>query len=134
MRKAVAFVLGTTLTAALVPGTAVAGLGNQMPPRSAVVAASQEAGRASGGFAVAAPDASFRFITDAPPGARSQDPHPGIDSAPPPSWLPERSAPRAIPATTTDEVVVLRGDTLWSIAAHHLGPAATAASAPLTAP
>jgi nucleoid-associated protein YgaU len=104
MRKGVAFVLGTTLTAALIPGTAAAGLSHDARP--GVIAA---------GLTVAAPDASFRFISD-PPHVVST-----VDAAPPPAWSPTRPQPHE------ETVVVLRGDTLWSIAAHHLGPAARAA-------
>jgi nucleoid-associated protein YgaU len=119
-RKIVAFVLGTTLTAALVPGTAVARTGLEAPRPGLVVAAQI----AFGGLADAAPDASFRLVSDAVP---------AVDGAPPPSWSPERhSSPqrRMSPerrASPTDGVAVRRGDTLWSIAAHHLGPAATSA-------
>jgi hypothetical protein len=114
VRKVVAFVLGTTLTAALIPGTAVAGNGHGSP-RPAVVAAAQHGVGAVNGLAVAAPDASFRFISDPPPvtGVRQ--------AAPSPEWSLEKPGR---PATT---VVVLRGDTLWSIATQHLRPAATAA-------
>lgn len=114
VRKVVAFVLGTTLTAALIPGTAVAGNGHETP-RPALVAAAQHRVGAFNGPAVAAPDASFRLVSDPSPvtGVRQ--------AAPSPQWSLEESGR---PATT---VVVLRGDTLWSIAAHHLGPAATAA-------
>jgi len=123
-RKVVAFVLGTTLTAALVPGTAVAGTGHQVP-RPALVASAQIA---ISGLADAAPDASFRWVSDAVPAA---------DPAPPPSWSPERPASpkrpvsqRPVsqrPASPAEGVVVHRGDTMWSIAAHHLGPDATRA-------
>jgi nucleoid-associated protein YgaU len=105
MRKVVAFVLGTTLTAALIPGTAAAGLRHDARP--GIVAA---------GLAVAAPDASFRFISD-PPHVVST-----VDAAPPPAWSPTRPEHHGQAV-----VVVLRGDTLWSIAARHLGPAARAA-------
>ncbi len=149
LRKVVAFVLGTTLTAALVPGTAVAHTGGLSSGtlRGEVVATSQQAARpGSAGLAAAAPDASFRFVTEAPPGRTNRTaartirtlPHPARtvartvdsgahDSAPPPSWLPERPASRTMPGAGTDDVVVLRGDTLWSITARHLGPGATAA-------
>jgi nucleoid-associated protein YgaU len=123
-RKIVAFVLGTTLAAALVPGTAVARTGHEAPRPGLVVAAQI----AFGGLADAAPDASFRLVSDSVPAA---------DGAPPPSWSPERhSSPqrhsppqrRTSPerrASPAGGVAVHRGDTLWSIAAHHLGPAAT---------
>ena len=128
VRKVVAFVLGTTLTAALVPGTAIANTGSigQGPLRGAVVATSRLAAHPRSSVVVAAPDASFRFVAQTPPGSdshqRTQDP----GTAPLPSWLPERPVRRTIASDLTG-VVVLRGDTLWSIAAHHLGPAATSA-------
>lgn len=163
MRKVVAFVLGTTLTAALVPGTAIAHTGGVSGGvvRGGVVATSRQASRpGSSGIAVAAPDASFRFVTQSPTGHSVRTvphsirtaPHhvravsPSIsavppsvrtepqaidnaahDSAPPPSWLPERPPSRTMPGARTGDVVVLRGDTLWSIAERHLGPTATAA-------
>jgi nucleoid-associated protein YgaU len=172
VRKVVAFLLGTTLTAALVPGTAIAAIGPETA-RGAVTAIAQEARpRTTSGVAVAAPDASFRFVSartaghtaaaaravatvpgtpsvpgipsvpdrHAPPAIRAL---PGIravpavrdstDAAPSPAWSPEGAASRTRPAVRasayagTDTVVVLRGDTLWSIAAKHLGPAASAA-------
>ena len=131
VRKVVAFVLGTTLTAALVPGTAIATTGSigQGPARGDVVATSRQAGHPSTSVLVAAPDASFRFVAQTP---HDNDSHHGTQdpgTAPLPSWLPERPASRTIPSDRTARtgVVVLRGDTLWSIAAHHLGPAATPA-------
>lgn len=120
-RKVVAFVLGTTLTAALVPGTAAArtGLDARAP---AVAAAAQDA---ISGVADVAPDASFRFVSDVVPAS---------DAAPRPLWSPERAEPPERPASSKSRVspaggvaVVHRGDTLWSIAAHHLGPTATSA-------
>lgn len=122
MRKAVAFVLGTTLTAAFVPGTAVAGIGHETV-RPAVVAA---ATHAMSGL-LAAPDASFRQLSD-PPLRRTVP-----DAAPPPAWEPDRpGSPRRIGSPTrsapvSDNVVVHRGDTLWCIAARHLGPEAKVA-------
>ena len=112
-RKVVAFVLGTTLTAALVPGTAVARTGHDAP-RPALFAAAQIA---ISGLADAAPDASFRLVSDGVP---------AVDPAPSPSWSPERPASADRHASSAG-VAVRRGDTLWSIAAHHLGPAATSA-------
>jgi nucleoid-associated protein YgaU len=177
VRKVVAFLLGTTLTAALVPGTAIAGISHEAA-RGAVVATAQEAKRASSEVAVAAPDASFRSVSGRPAGdtavavqalyghtvvaaqavpAATRVPAtpripvaPGMtvlpvvgavpavresrDAAPSPAWSPERGGSRVRPAlrtsahARTDTVVVLRGDTLWSIAARHLGPAANAAA------
>ena len=114
VRKVVAFILGTTLTAALVPGTAVAGISHEAL-RGSVVTSAQQAGHTTSGLAVAAPDASFRFVSG------RQPVHDATDAAPPPGWSPDRTELRQ------ESVVVLRGDTLWSIAAHHLGPAASAA-------
>ncbi|MEP7191601.1 MAG: hypothetical protein ABI903_01910 [Actinomycetota bacterium] len=154
VRKVVAFLLGTTLTAALVPGTAIAGIGPETA-RGAVVATAYEARPpTTSAVAIAAPDAPFRFVNGASAG------HPAIaaqevsvvsgpavparhaapallestDAAPSPRWSPERAvsrlrpAPRADSDAGTSTVVVLRGDTLWSIAARHLGPAAGAAA------
>ena len=114
VRRVVAFILGTALTAALVPATAAARTG-QVAPRPASVAAAQIV---MSGLADAAPDASFRLVSDAVPAA---------DAAPPPSWSPERPSPSAKRASPADSVVVHCRDTLWSIAAQHLGPAATRA-------
>jgi hypothetical protein len=130
VRNVVAFVLGTTLTAALVPGTAVAGVEPQAlrPP---VVAAAKHAGsglRELRGLALAGPGASSRLTRGSrsvPSGAvtnNGYDVNHVMDAAPSPSWSPpvaERHGP--------ERVVVLRGDTLWSIAANHLGPATRAA-------
>jgi nucleoid-associated protein YgaU len=183
VRKVVAFLLGTTLTAALVPGTAIAGISHEAA-RGAVVATAQEAKRASSEVAVAAPDASFRSVSGRPPGdtavavqalyghtvvavqavpaathvpATPRTPaathvpdtpripaapvvgvvpavRESTDAAPSPAWSPKRGGSRVRPAlrtsahARTDTVVVLRGDTLWSIAARHLSPAANAAA------
>ena len=132
VRKVVAFVLGTTLTAALVPGTAIATTGSigQGPARGAEVATSRQARHPSGSALVAAPDASFRFVAQTPHGNDSHQKTQDPGTAPLPSWLPERPASRTIDSGRTDRmgaVVVLRGDSLWSIAAHRLGPAATPA-------
>jgi len=211
VRKVVAFILGTTLTAALIPGTAVAGITHGTP--AATVVTSQQVQHPSGGGPVAAPEASFRFVSEhprapdgltvaavaavpavpapvraarttaavAPVGAArtaaavapvvtpaladrtaaavAPAAAPAVaaahravaaahhavaaadDAAPPPLWPSERPAPQLSPgsglhaplrkgagaAAATDTVVVLRGDTLWSIAARHLGPAAGSA-------
>jgi len=121
VRKAVAFVLGTTLTAALIPGTAVADSSHESGRAAVVAAASyqvrtaESAHSAVNGVALAAPDASFRFVSDPPHVMKS------MDAAPLPQWsMDRRESPQ-------QGVVVLRGDTLWSIAARHLGPGATAA-------
>lgn len=107
VRKVVALVLGTTLTATLIPGN-VPGIGIG-PPRPAVVAAAPDAVRTVSDRAAGATNASFALVSQPPDGG---------DAAPPPSW------------STAGSVVVRRGDTLWSIAARHLvqlGHRATAA-------
>ena len=127
VRKVVAFVLGTALSAALVPGTAVARTGHEAP-RAAVVASAQYAAGALGSAVDSAPNASFSLVSDAVHTsntihaihARNE-----TDRAPAPSWSPERSTPSANSEDRVVELVVHRGDSLWSIAARHLGPAAT---------
>jgi nucleoid-associated protein YgaU len=132
VRKVVAFVLGTALTAALVPGTAVAGSAHQTP-RQAVVASAQYAVGVLANVADAAPDASFRLISEttrpstetvhtANETIHSGD---GEDGAPGPSWSPDRRALSTTSAGGSADVVVHRGDSLWSIAARHLGPTAS---------
>ena len=115
VRKVVAFVLGTALTAALVPGTALARTENEAP-RPAVVASAQHDLPRVTDLPDAAPDASFRFVSDS-----LND----TDAAPSPSWSARQPASGVSPTNGRDDVVVLRGDSLWSIAARHLGPAAT---------
>ena len=133
VRKVVAFVLGTALSAALVPGTAVALTGHQAP-RAAVVASAQYAAGALGSAVDSAPNASFSLVSDA---VHVSDTIHAIhatntiqarnetDRAPAPSWSPERSRPSANSGGRVVERVVHRGDSLWSIAARHLGPEAT---------
>jgi LysM domain len=144
--KVVAFVLGTTLTAALVPGTAVAGIGHGALP-VAVVTNAQQATSLRGGLAAAAPDASFRLVSERPlTGGRTVTTTRTLltalsdvpDAAPPPTWsLGRAEHTRSLERTehtrslgraehTGAPVVVLRGDTLWSIASRHLGPGASA--------
>ncbi len=104
VRKVVAFVLGTALTAALVPGTAVAGSAYPTP-RQAVVTSAQ--------YAVG-------VLTNV-----AGTTHASEDAAPGPSWASDRRALPANSAGDPHEIVVHRGDNLWSIAARHLGPTAT---------
>ena len=127
VRKVVAFVLGTALSAALVPGTAVARTGHEAP-RAAVVASAQYAGGALGSAADSAPNASFSLVSDtihAIHATNTIHARNETDRAPAPSWSPERSTPSANSEDRVVELVVHRGDSLWSIAARHLGPAAT---------
>lgn len=107
---------GTAVAApARVVGTAVAG---------AVSFGTPSAPAASGGPAASAGSAGAPL------------PDPGWSPAPDPGWTPSAPTVRrqpdvsvvsgrgAVPAVD-DEVVVHRGDSLWSIAARHLGPGAT---------
>ncbi len=99
VRRAVGMVLGVTVAAGVTPGACVA----------------------------AAPSPASVVGLDRP--------HPGFVPLPDPGWVPEPPAVRPQPdlrvlAPRRDEVapddavevVVRRGDTLWSIAARHLGP------------
>ena len=121
-RTAVAIILGTTMTAAIVPGTAFADTGRSAPIAASQIAASQIA---FGGLADLAPDASFRLCV-----------------LPPRQRRPTRRRCRTLsvlvpgqshlgadvrPAPHAGQLAVNRGDTLWSIAAHRLGPKATSA-------
>jgi resuscitation-promoting factor RpfA len=135
VRKAVAFILGSTLTAALVPGSAAAGAG-AAAPRPAVMAAAKDVMGAVKSTDDVAPDASFGYISD--PVHGKDDGKGDMEAAPPPSWSPWSAArlppPKGPPtphpapnALSVAEVVVHRGDTLWAIAARRLDPAATAA-------
>jgi len=139
VRKVVAFILGTTLTAAFVPGTAFAGIGH-VPLRPAVVAAARHlmSDLSMRDLAEAAPAASFRDESRAPRSIRA------TDAAPSPLWSTEgpmsneRPGSMARPSSPHEpllnrehipagSVVVHRGDTLWSISARQLGAAATTA-------
>ena len=130
VRKVVAFVLGTALSAALVPGTAVARTGHEAP-RAAVVASAQYAAGALGSAVDSAPNASFSLVSDAVHTSdaihaiQAIQARNGTDRAPAPSWSPERSTPSANSEDRVVELVVHRGDSLWSIAARHLGREAT---------
>lgn len=143
VRKVVAFVLGTTLTAALIPGNAAAGISHETHGPAVVAAANHVGGSAAkhvgGSLADAAPDASFRYVSEPPPNTSE------MDAAPLPLWSLDKVAPPQPPAKpdrpatsselmasarfapAIDRIVVHRGDTLWSIAARHLGPDATSA-------
>lgn len=108
-----------TAPAAAGTGAPSAGAPSAGAPGAARVAPSTKTGPAltSPGFAPTAPPT---------PGAASE--------APPPGWVPPRPVVRPQPAPalvagpgrrSSGEVVVLRGDSLWSIVARHLGPGAT---------
>ncbi|MBT9255889.1 hypothetical protein KMZ32_10425 [Phycicoccus sp. MAQZ13P-2] len=99
-----------------------------------VTAGAGTASAASGGPGLPDPGWSATAVVGAPAVAGSTDPaSPG--PAPDPGWTPD--APRVRPqpdvgvvsgrfsVTDADAVVVHRGDSLWTLAAHHLGPGAT---------
>jgi len=110
MRRTAAFVLGVGVVAGVAPGASVAA------PSPALVV----------------------MVTSAQPDAvATPPPDPGFRSLPDPRWLPDAPTVRpqadvsvlsrapATTAATPVEVVVQRGDSLWSIAARHLGPCAS---------
>lgn len=82
----------------------------------------------SSGSSVPAPDPGFA-ATDPPTTAGSPDPaFRPTDGRPPATMLgPLAPAPRATQSASfaAGRVTVVRGDSLWAIAARHLGPAAT---------
>lgn len=127
-RHLAALLIGTTMTAVLTPAAVAAGV---TPARPAAASAA----RSPEGF----PGPAWRVTgtAGAAVGAGS-----AADRLPDPSWRPSRpAAPRHadVPAmhlltppvragqSVEEHAVVRRGDTLWSIAARHLGPSATAA-------
>jgi hypothetical protein len=131
VRKVVAFVLGTTLTAAVVPGSAVAST-DHGAPRPALVASARHVTGAVRFAADAAPDASFRLVSEPIRDTDNRHDRGSFEAAPPPLWSPERPgspmpAPKRVPVLAADRIVVHRGDTLWSIAAPHLDAGASTA-------
>jgi hypothetical protein len=127
-RRGAAVLLGLSLGGALWPGSAVAGA----PVRGAVettMAAAPDSGptgpAAGGGH-------SFAWTHSGPSWSPS-----GHGAPPGPGWTPSYPVARALPSPNllssspgrgvpaADEVVVRRGDTLWGIAARHLGPDAS---------
>lgn len=143
VRRWAAIVLGASVTATIVPGTAVAAVRASVDaaPAASEPAAGEGVGVGAGG--AGAPSPSWRPapsptslpspgfappVDRAPSGTSAQTPSPG--------WVPQRptSRYRGDPhllsgrhRADSDEqaVAVRRGDTLWSIAAAHLGPEAT---------
>lgn len=110
LRRTAAFVLGVGVVAGIAPGASVAA-----PSHLGVVV-----------VATTEPDAVAMPLPD-----------PGFRALPDPRWVPSAPTVRpqpnvsvlsrapAAPASEPAAVVVQRGDTLWSIAAHHLGAAAS---------
>ena len=100
VRKVVAFLLGTTLTAALVPGTALAGIGHGTANGTVVATAQKARVSTAGGGAVAAPDASFRLVSSHPPATTVSPrmrslPHPAYPPCWP--WVPRRAYQPCMP-------------------------------------
>lgn len=132
VRRWAALVLGASVAATVLPGTAVA---------QSVRAGGPDEDRAPDpGWAPApAPTGSSDRAapTDLPaPGwTATSTSTPAAPTATAPGWTPQRPPARhhtdpgllaGRPPAPDDEVVVHRGDSLWSIAARHLGPDATA--------
>ena len=144
LRQTAAFVLGVGVVAGVAPGAAVA-----EPPTPSISSSQSSTAPASSAPASPAP-ASPAPSTPAPatpaptgPPTPSPDavapslPDPGFHALPDPSWVPTAPTVRPqpdvgllsrTPNAAVDapvDVVVHRGDTLWSIAARHLGPNAS---------
>ncbi|EAP97582.1 hypothetical protein JNB_18968 [Janibacter sp. HTCC2649] len=138
-RRVAAFVLGVGVGVAGGPSQAVAS------PRPSTTASTTASSVADPGFVptqsapdVSAPDPGFAPTpigpgfsptptTPATPGFTSEPATPGFTPTAPrvrPQADPGLLGSRVAPSTDT-EVVVHRGDTLWSIAARHLGPQAS---------
>lgn len=142
VRRWAAIALGASVTASVVPGTAVAAVRASVDPTPAPNptggTSSPSPGWGAAPSPTALPSPGFAPSTDRPPStARARTPSPG--------WVPKRPSPRyrgdphlltgRHRADTGDRsVVVRRGDTLWSIAAAHLGPDATDAEIALAWP
>ncbi len=123
VRKATAVLLGTTVAAAVAPGTAAAA--PPAPTRHPVAVSLLEAGAP----AVSVPDPGFG---PAQAGALVADPgfRPPAPAAPPvPATLgPLATGGGRVATSVDDQYVVRRGDTLWDVAARHLGPRGSVAA------
>lgn len=115
LRRTAALVLGVGVVAGLAPGASVAAPAH---PATTTAVAVTVVGTDPDAVAVPLPDPGFRSLPD-------------------PRWVPAAPAVRpqpdvrvlsrapAAPASAPAEVVVRRGDTLWSIVARHLGAGAS---------
>lgn len=135
-RRAAAFLLGVTIGGGLAPGTAVAA------PGGSQTVATTPAG-AMGGAVDAAMGGQASAHELPPPGfgpgpATDADVTAGSDAPPSIGWTPTRPPVRQAPAALLapslrldraahdeERVVVVRGDTLWSLASEALGRGAT---------
>lgn len=137
VRRWAAIVLGASVTATVVPGTAVAAVRAAVDPTptpAPTAAATGGAGTPSPGWGSAPSPTSLPSPGFAPPTDRTPS---STGTRPPsPGWVPERPSTRyrGDPHLLTgrhrsgageESVAVRRGDTLWTIAATHLGPDAT---------
>jgi hypothetical protein len=120
-RRLAAVLVGAALSGTMTPATAA---GTADPPTGP---------ERSPGFALTVSPPSVA-LAPSPSPAPASAPVPTRSSEPEPGWTPSRpvhaSASVARLVTTgstarTSEVVVLRGDTLWSVARRHLGPGAS---------
>lgn len=120
------------LAAVLLAVTALSSLSTAAPAFAATSSAVSATATAAAPGAVAATDHGVKHVADAPDSCIDQD-------VPTPGWVPDKPtrtdqvardcAPLVTGKPVADdsgEVVVHRGDTLWSIAAAHLGPHADA--------
>ncbi|MGZ4685248.1 LysM peptidoglycan-binding domain-containing protein [Oryzihumus sp.] len=160
-RRVASLLLGSTLVAAFGPGTAVADTGTPSGPWSGAPAPTATSVLPTPGFTppppAAAPLPGPGFhpapapTTVTRPQAAATPPgsaHGTGEELPGPGWSPTRPAPVRRDASldvlhpsrnparlpVLEGVAVRRGDTLWSIAARHLGPTATAAQIALEWP
>lgn len=138
VRRVAAVLVGASVSGVLAPGSAV-GAAAPAPSPGFAVTAPADAGPASGppGGDRAAEPGTRGGDRAAAPGftVTTSEPADTGRPAPSPGWVPGRPVvrPQASPdlvsgtprRTSGAEVVVLRGDSLWSIVARHLGPEAT---------
>ena len=102
-----------------------------------VAAATSPADAGGGQHGLPAPTPGYSVSTRAVDGPQGGDGG-SAPAAPAPGWLPDRPPPAVNPhharllapplrptVATSDRLTVRRGDTLWSIAAAHLGPGAS---------
>ena len=139
VRRVAAVLVGAGVSGVLAPGSAVGAAAPAPSPGFAVTAPAT--GAAMGGSGAGQRPVAPGFTVPAPGWARTgqQAAAPGPvqtgQQAAAPGWVPQRPVVRPQPSPdlvaatprrpSGAEVVVLRGDSLWSIVARHLGPDAT---------
>lgn len=139
LRQTAAFVLGVGVVAGVAPGAAVA----EPPTPSIAISQSSTAPATPAPPSPAHPSPAPSLTeptgtpTPSPDAVAPSLPDPGFHALPDPSWVPTAPTVRPqadvgllsrTPNAAVDapvDVVVHRGDTLWSIAARHLGPNAS---------